>query len=133
MIQKININKFYGLGFDRIQTTLDQLGKHVALPLRKIVNTTDNFLMCVKDCFLAKNTDGFCFDQKNCQPLMMDPKASKNARLCDRLNEWKKKGGELCDCSAKAGLGEVKNYCPMLHALAGKRGKGGHKGPRSAQ
>uniref|UniRef100_A0A915CNS4 Uncharacterized protein n=1 Tax=Ditylenchus dipsaci TaxID=166011 RepID=A0A915CNS4_9BILA len=70
--------------------------------------------------FVAKNSKGYCFDKKNCQLQLADAKL-KGQKTCTRMNEWKNKGGQLCDCSTQAGLVELKQYCPMLHAISNKK------------
>uniref|UniRef100_A0A915CNQ5 Uncharacterized protein n=1 Tax=Ditylenchus dipsaci TaxID=166011 RepID=A0A915CNQ5_9BILA len=100
MIQKLDLNKFFNLGFQRIQTTLNQLSKRLAPSLRKIISTSGNFTTC--------------------QLQLADAKL-KGQKTCTRMNEWKNKGGQLCDCSTQAGLVELKQYCPMLHAISNKK------------
>ncbi|KAH7729401.1 Protein C39E9.8 c [Aphelenchoides avenae] len=104
MIQKVNISELLRLGVERIEKTKIQLTKTLAAPIRKIVDTAGSFGLCVKECFQKKNAQGFCFDQKKCQPLIMDKKARKSLRRCTKAIDWKKEAGELCDCSVKAGI-----------------------------
>jgi len=124
MIQKVNITELFRLSVLQIQKTKIQLTKSLAGPIKKIVDTAGNFGLCVKDCFLGKNANGFCFDTKNCQPLLVDKKARKSLRQCTRLIDWKKEAGELCDCSVRAGLSDLDQYCPMLRLIGG-----GHRSP----
>ncbi|KAI1710521.1 hypothetical protein DdX_10578 [Ditylenchus destructor] len=125
MIQKVNITELLRLGVERIRRTQNQLTKTLSGPIKKIVNTAASFGLCVKDCFLTKNQNGFCFDRKDCQPLLVERKARKSLRQCTKMIDWKKEAGELCECSVKAGLGELDQYCPMLRLI----GSGG--GPRA--
>lgn len=117
MIQKVNITELLRLGVERIRRTQNQLTKTLAGPIKKIVNTAANFGLCVKDCFLAKNQNGFCFDHKDCQPLLVERKARKSLRQCTKMIDWKKEAGELCECSVKAGIGDLDQYCPMLRLI----------------
>ncbi|KAI1701294.1 hypothetical protein Ddc_17683 [Ditylenchus destructor] len=119
--QKVDIAKFFGLGFERVHKTMILLGKQLSAPLRKVLTTSGNFMSCLNECFVNKNSKGFCFDKKSCQPTIIDTKSKSFSRLCPRLADWKKKGGEICDCSTKAGLTELKPYCPMLRQMADKR------------
>uniref|UniRef100_A0A915DD40 Uncharacterized protein n=1 Tax=Ditylenchus dipsaci TaxID=166011 RepID=A0A915DD40_9BILA len=121
MIQKINITELFRLGVIQIEKTKTQLTKNVAGPIKKILDTAGNFGICVKDCFVGKNAHGFCFDSKDCQPLLADKKAKKSLRQCTKLIDWKKEAGELCDCSVKAGLSDLHDYCPMLRLIGGGR------------
>jgi hypothetical protein len=81
MIQKINITELFKLGVAQVEKTKAQLTKNLAGPIRKIVDTAGVFGICVKDCFSAKNANGYCFDVKNCQPLLVDKKARKSLRF----------------------------------------------------
>jgi hypothetical protein len=125
MIQKVNISELIRLGVERIEKTKVQLTKTLATPIRKIVDTAGTFGLCVKSCFEKKNASGFCFDKKECQPLVMDRKARKSLRRCTKQIDWKKEAGELCECSVKAGLGELQQYCPMLKLIGSRKQKSG--------
>lgn len=63
-IQKLNISKIFELGIERIEKKKGQLTKNLSSHIKNIVDTAGNFGVCVKDCFLEKNKDGFCFDKK---------------------------------------------------------------------
>jgi len=126
-IQKVDINKLFTLGVDKINKTKEKLTKTLAAPLRKIINTVGEFGLCVKDCFLEKNSDGFCFDKKKCQPLIVDKKAKSSLKTCTKIIDFKKEAGELCECSVKAGITDLSQYCPMLKLIGG-RGRNSSRG-----
>lgn len=134
MIQKVNISELFRLGVERIEKTKQQLTRSLSDgPIRKIIDTASDFGICVKDCFLAKNPDQFCFDRKDCQPLLLDNKAKKSLRQCSKLIDWKKEAGELCECSAKAGITDLEQYCPMLKLIGGRAAAGGAQQQRKTQ
>uniref|UniRef100_A0A183CHE2 Extracellular matrix protein FRAS1 n=1 Tax=Globodera pallida TaxID=36090 RepID=A0A183CHE2_GLOPA len=111
MINKVNITEMFRLGIERIEKTKAQLLKSLADgPIKKIMDTTSKFGVCVKDCFLAKNPNQYCFDEKDCQPLLVGAKATKSLRKCTKRIDWKKESGELCECSVKAGIADMEQY-----------------------
>ncbi|CAD5224533.1 unnamed protein product [Bursaphelenchus xylophilus] len=125
-IQPVDIDKMFTLGVERINKTSSKMTKTLSNSIKKIVDTIGEFGLCVKDCFIAKNKpDGFCFDKKQCQPLIADKKTRKSLKTCTKKIDFKKEAGELCECTVKAGLNELSQYCPMLK-LIGQRG--GRKG-----
>ncbi|CAD6191231.1 unnamed protein product [Caenorhabditis auriculariae] len=92
----------------------------IVAPIKHILDATGEFALCVKDCFLAKNKKGFCFDRNGCQPLVAEAKAKTSFRQCTRKLHWKREAGELCECSVHAGVEELKQYCTMFK-LMGQR------------
>nr|CAD2189416.1 unnamed protein product [Meloidogyne enterolobii] len=124
-IPKVNITELFRLGVEKIEKTQKQLTKSLTDgPIRKIINTASEFGVCVKDCFLAKNPNKFCFDKKDCQPLLLDTKATKSLRRCTKMIDWKKESGDLCECSVKSGINDLHQYCPMLKLIGGgQKGK----------
>lgn len=65
MIKKINITKLINLLVEKLEKTKLDLTKTMPQTIRTIVDTTETFAICFKDCFLQKNSiNGFCFDRK---------------------------------------------------------------------
>lgn len=58
----------------------------------------------ISECFVEKNKDGYCFDKKGCQPLIVDKKAKSSLKVCTKVIDFKKEAGDLCECSVKAGI-----------------------------
>ncbi|VDM51019.1 unnamed protein product [Toxocara canis] len=63
-IPKTNISELFRLGELAITSKADSLGNAVSGPMKRILDAAGDFAVCVKDCFLAKNKYGFCFDRK---------------------------------------------------------------------
>jgi hypothetical protein len=117
-VPKVDINKLLTLAVDKLNKTKERLTKTLATPLKKIINSVSEFGVCVKgsafykhfkyllisDCFIEKNSDGFCFDKKDCQPLIVDKKAKSSLKTCAKIIDFKKEAGDLCECSVKAGI-----------------------------
>ncbi|VDO67746.1 unnamed protein product [Heligmosomoides polygyrus] len=102
-IPKTNIIKLFAIGENRLVNQSAAVQSIIA-PIKHIVGAAGNFAKCIKDCFIAKNANGFCFDQKNCQPLIAEHKAKASLRTCTRRMNWKREAGEFCECSVKAGV-----------------------------
>ncbi|KAL3119665.1 hypothetical protein niasHT_006751 [Heterodera trifolii] len=131
MIDKVNITELFRLGIERIEKSKQQLLKSLAVgPIKKIMDTSSDFGVCVRDCFLAKNPNEYCFDKKECQPLLVGAKATKSLRKCTKRIDWKKESGTLCECSVKAGITDMEQYCPMLKLMGGREEKHRRNGVR---
>lgn len=63
-IPKADILKMLAYGERKIVASREALLKNAVMaPIKPILETTLEFGACVKDCFLNKNRDGFCFDR----------------------------------------------------------------------
>ncbi|RCN48038.1 hypothetical protein ANCCAN_05864 [Ancylostoma caninum] len=62
-IPKTNILKLFSIGEHRLVNQSAAMQSIIA-PIKHIVNAAGDFAKCIKDCFLAKNANGFCFDRK---------------------------------------------------------------------
>uniref|UniRef100_A0A1I7XJU8 CPG4 domain-containing protein n=1 Tax=Heterorhabditis bacteriophora TaxID=37862 RepID=A0A1I7XJU8_HETBA len=118
-ISKTNIAALFAIGEKRIvhQTATMQA---IIAPIKNIIDAAGEFAVCVKDCFINKNINGYCFDKKNCQPYISENKAKASLRQCTKRMNWKREAGEFCECSVDAGVTELKQYCTMFR-LMGKR------------
>lgn len=119
MITKTDISAIFRIGEKRIVHQTETMQALIA-PIRHVIDAAGEFAVCVKDCFLDKNSRGYCFDRKNCQPLVLEKKAKSSFRTCTRKMNWKREAGELCDCSVDAGVAELRQYCAMF-SLMGRR------------
>ncbi|TMS38384.1 hypothetical protein L596_005123 [Steinernema carpocapsae] len=85
-----------------------------------LIDTALDIADCVKECFVSKNANGFCFDRMNCQPLIKeDNNARRSLKYCMRTVGWKKEASELCECAVNAGVNEMNQYCAMLRTISG--------------
>lgn len=104
-IQPVDIDKLFTLSVEHINKTTNKMTKTLSASIKKILDSVGEFGLCVKDCFIEKNKpEGFCFDRKQCQPLIADKKTRKSLKTCTKQVDWKKEAGELCECTVKAGL-----------------------------
>ncbi|KAK0395807.1 hypothetical protein QR680_001439 [Steinernema hermaphroditum] len=121
-IPKKDILKMFRIGEEKFATQKDSIMRNsMVKPIRKVVDTALEFGSCVKECFLAKNQNGFCFDHIGCQPLLTEKKSTSTLKKCMKRLDWKQEAGELCDCSVGAGVQSLERYCPMLRLMSGKR------------
>ncbi|CAI5448224.1 unnamed protein product [Caenorhabditis angaria] len=118
-IQKTDIRSIFKISEKSIVTQTATIQTMIA-PIKHILDATGDFALCVKDCFLEKNSNGFCFDRQGCQPLVAEAKAKRSFRACTKKMHWKREAGELCECSVNAGVDELKQYCAMFK-LMGRR------------
>ncbi|KJH51725.1 hypothetical protein DICVIV_02036 [Dictyocaulus viviparus] len=120
-IPKTNIQALFSIGEHRIVNQSSTIQSIIA-PIKHIVNAAGEFAKCIKNCFLAKNAHGFCFDRFNCQPLIGEKKAKASFRQCTKEVNWKREAGEFCDCSVNAGVSDLKQFCAMFHLMSKKAG-----------
>ncbi|VDL82012.1 unnamed protein product [Nippostrongylus brasiliensis] len=62
-IPKTNILTLFSIGENRIVNSTAAVQSIIA-PIKHIVGAAGEFAKCIKDCFLARNANGFCFDRK---------------------------------------------------------------------
>ncbi|VDL83286.1 unnamed protein product, partial [Nippostrongylus brasiliensis] len=120
-IPKTNILTLFSIGENRIVNSTAAVQSIIA-PIKHIVGAAGEFAKCIKDCFLARNANGFCFDRKKCQPLVAEHKAKASFRTCTRRMNWKREAGEFCDCSVDAGVTDLRQYCSMFRLMSKKAG-----------
>lgn len=64
-IPKHDFQKMFEYAVSKVSTQRDSLLKNAAVkPIHDVVETALDFGGCVKDCFMAKQKNGFCFDKK---------------------------------------------------------------------
>ncbi|CAJ0931494.1 unnamed protein product, partial [Mesorhabditis belari] len=86
--------------------------------IAKVADAAKAIGQCLKTCFIKeKNPHGFCFDRIKCMPYITDRNARRAVRQCSRAISWKKEIGEMCTCSAHAGLGTLTNYCGIFNLM----------------
>lgn len=120
-IQKTDIGQVFTVGEKRLATSPSPTVQALLNPIKHYLDALGGFAACVKDCFLGKNSAGFCYDRKGCQPLINDHKAQLSLRTCTRKIQWKRQAGEICECSYNAGLTDLKQYCAMFKLMANRR------------
>uniref|UniRef100_A0AC35U767 CPG4 domain-containing protein n=1 Tax=Rhabditophanes sp. KR3021 TaxID=114890 RepID=A0AC35U767_9BILA len=119
MIPKKNISEVFRLGVLKVESSKKGSINLIA-PIQHIVDAAGEVALCVKNCFIEKNTPSFCFDDKNCQPKLEESDAKKSLRKCTKGINWKSEAGEICECSVKAGLEDLSQYCPMFKLMASR-------------
>ncbi|CAI4222034.1 unnamed protein product [Auanema sp. JU1783] len=126
-IDKTDISALFTIGEKKLthhSATMDA----IIAPIRNVIDAAGEFALCVKDCFLKKNENGFCFDRKNCQPLILENKAKNSFRTCTKKVNWKREAGELCECSVEAGVTVLRQYCSMFSLMGRRRGSQSNRG-----
>ncbi|CAB3406837.1 unnamed protein product [Caenorhabditis bovis] len=119
MIPKTDIRSIFRISERSIVTQTANIKTMIA-PIKHILDATGDFALCVKDCFLLRNQNGFCFDRQGCQPLVAEAKAKRSFRACTKKMHWKREAGELCECSVNAGVTELRQYCAMFKLMGRK-------------
>uniref|UniRef100_A0AC35U5S3 DB domain-containing protein n=1 Tax=Rhabditophanes sp. KR3021 TaxID=114890 RepID=A0AC35U5S3_9BILA len=130
MVPKHDIKKMFNIAEIQLGSHRNHLLKNSAIqPVRAIFNTSLEFAICVKNCVLEENKDGFCFDKINCQPWLTEKKTVSTIKKCVKQFDWKKEAGDLCECSLKAGVSSLQRICPMLKLMSmGSKKKGPMRG-----
>ncbi|KAI6175255.1 hypothetical protein M3Y99_01978800 [Aphelenchoides fujianensis] len=116
-ISYIDYNKVIASAEGRIRKQTLKLTKSIGSNVKKLVDAVLDLGVCGKECFLKKNTGGFCFDRKGCQPKIEVSAAVKSLKKCAATVQWKKTAGETCQCAVNAGVSSLQQYCPMLGGL----------------
>lgn len=98
----------------RFTTTLGETGKD-------IIQTGLKVISCMKQCFMEKNSDGYCFDKAGCQPLINASSAGKTIKTCIKHIGWKREATDICNCMVKSGLKDMEQYCQLLNTISGHK------------
>ncbi|VDO26494.1 unnamed protein product [Onchocerca flexuosa] len=106
-IPKTNISELFRIMGQSLTKQAHNMANIITSSLGTIINTTNEFGVCVNDCFLNKNDNGFCYDRANCQPIVVASKARRTLRRCSNAMKWRKELGELCQCIVDAGIPTV--------------------------
>ena len=104
LIARVDIQKMFRLGAQRLADTKAKLTRAIAPKVQKIIDTISTFGICMKECVLEKNTDGYCFDRLSCQPKIVEKRTTDSMRLCTKLVDWKEETMSICECTVGAGL-----------------------------
>uniref|UniRef100_A0A1I7YYB0 DUF19 domain-containing protein n=1 Tax=Steinernema glaseri TaxID=37863 RepID=A0A1I7YYB0_9BILA len=125
LIPYTDIHQLIRLGEQKIESQVESFKKTIGGGAGNgdvLIDTALDIADCVKECFVSKNANGFCFDRSNCQPLIKeDNSARRSLKYCMRTVGWKKEASELCECAVNAGVSEMSQYCAMLRTIAGAR------------
>ncbi|PAV72352.1 hypothetical protein WR25_03503 [Diploscapter pachys] len=90
------------------QTAKHQVAKFISAiaseQVKRVMNSAAELGHCVKECFIEKNRNGFCFDKLGCEPKIDDARAKSAVRRCAKQVKWKVEAQGLCNCASKAGI-----------------------------
>jgi hypothetical protein len=104
-VDKVDIEKLINIGSHKLLTAEKNLTALFSDDIKEITNSLKEFGLCTKNCVKEKNKDGYCFDKKECQPLIDEKsEVKKAAKKCAKEMDIKKHAGEICECSKKAGV-----------------------------
>ncbi|KJH50378.1 hypothetical protein DICVIV_03458 [Dictyocaulus viviparus] len=121
-IPQVDIRKMFNIGEQRLNATgTEIINSGPIASIRPIAEAVMTFGGCVKRCFVEeKNANGFCYENKRCQPLITKDNLRYALRSCLSAVDWKSNAAELCECANKAGLSrDLKNICPLLRVVGG--------------
>jgi len=116
-ITYIDYNKVINSAEQRIHKQTMKLTRSVGTNASKLIQTALELGTCAKKCYLKKNSKGYCFDTKNCQPKIEVGSAVKSLKKCAGTVKWKETAGEACECAVAAGVNSLQQYCNMLKTI----------------
>ncbi|CAD6198210.1 unnamed protein product [Caenorhabditis auriculariae] len=61
-----------------------------------------------------ENRNGFCFDQRGCQPYATSWSIQNSLNVCIKQLQWKRHAGALCNCARNAGVTSLGSTCSLL-------------------
>uniref|UniRef100_A0AC34QTL5 Uncharacterized protein n=1 Tax=Panagrolaimus sp. JU765 TaxID=591449 RepID=A0AC34QTL5_9BILA len=114
-----DISKFLTKGEKKLQTQVRNFMLTIGESAKVILETALKVGTCMKECFLRKNSEGFCFDRVGCQPLIEAKSAGRSLKKCIKNISWKKEASDVCQCMVKSGVVEMDQYCQMLRTMGG--------------
>uniref|UniRef100_A0AC35FX02 Chondroitin proteoglycan 4 domain-containing protein n=1 Tax=Panagrolaimus sp. PS1159 TaxID=55785 RepID=A0AC35FX02_9BILA len=122
-----DINIFFTKGEKKLHQQAEMFLATMGDSGRALIDSALDVGSCIKDCVIKKNVGGYCFDHKKCQPLIEAKQASKSLKKCIKSIGWKKEASDLCECTVKAGVSEMGQYCSMLKTITGSERRGHRK------
>ncbi|KAI6181421.1 24 kDa secreted protein [Aphelenchoides besseyi] len=116
-IPKVDIKKLLGVAAQKLLNAEKNVSSLLSGDVKEVLDTLTEFGTCVKGCLEEKNSGGFCFDKKGCQPLLdSKEEAKKAAKKCTRQVNFKQHASEVCECAKKAGVANLDKLCPLVKA-----------------
>ncbi|WKX95350.1 hypothetical protein Q1695_012084 [Nippostrongylus brasiliensis] len=105
-IPKVDLKMMFTVGEQRVVAARAEAIRNLAFEsLRQIGDVVMKFGSCVKTCFVEEqNADGFCYDKKQCQPLVTQRNLRRALRRCLGGSSWKDHAADSCECALKAGV-----------------------------
>ncbi|CAD5220116.1 unnamed protein product [Bursaphelenchus okinawaensis] len=116
-IHYLDINKIIKSADTQIHVQADKFTKTLPSSAKDLLEAAVTVGTCVKECFQEKNKEGYCFDDKKCQPKIESKEMRSALKKCSKELEWQKEAAEMCDCFFKAGVNRVQQYCDMIHSM----------------
>ncbi|KAJ1374203.1 hypothetical protein KIN20_036836 [Parelaphostrongylus tenuis] len=119
-ITEIDLHKLFVLSEAAVNaTSADMLNSELMADLRPLVDAAIQFGGCVKQCFIEeKNSDGFCYEKKRCQPLITKRNLRIALRSCLVKIDWKQNVADLCQCAQDVGPRfEFKGICAFVSTM----------------
>jgi len=118
MIAKQSLDTIMEAAERKIRMTIQgTMQSGMAGNMGKVVEVTEKYAQCAKQCILEKTAGGICVEKYNCQPMMPnEAKAKQLLNKCARF-DFKKEGGPLCQCALNAGVQELQSYCSILSLM----------------
>ncbi|EYC01156.1 hypothetical protein Y032_0110g198 [Ancylostoma ceylanicum] len=106
MIPKVDLRKMFDQGEQKLLASRAEiLSQSIVQSMRPIAEAALKFGGCVKQCFVHdKNSNGFCYDGKKCQPLVTQKNLRHALRTCLAKASWKNHAFDLCECAKNAGV-----------------------------
>jgi len=124
MIPHTDIRELINTGEQQIQSAAKTFLSAMVHSDENLINTALQVATCMKECFMKKNQDGFCFDKHGCQILIESRDAADASKKCMRQIHWKKNASDLCKCSQDAGVTSFGEFCKILN-IAGSVAQSG--------
>ncbi|XGW11403.1 hypothetical protein V3C99_012701 [Haemonchus contortus] len=117
-IPKVDLRRMFNVGEQRIISARAEMISNASLSgLRPIAESAMKFGGCVKKCFVdEKNSGGFCYEGKSCQPLITEENLRNSLKRCIGASSWKSHAADLCECATKAGVEGIDSVCSLLKA-----------------
>ncbi|ETN71440.1 hypothetical protein NECAME_19339 [Necator americanus] len=106
MIPKVDLRIMFDNGEQKLLASRAEiLNSLVGGSMKPIAEAAMKFGGCVKQCFVyEKNSHGFCYDGKSCQPLITQKNLRFALRTCLSQSSWKNHAYDLCECAKHAGV-----------------------------
>ncbi|CAJ0605909.1 unnamed protein product [Cylicocyclus nassatus] len=122
-VPKVDLRKLFdSLEQKVLASRAELLSQGLVTGMKPIAEAAVKFGTCVKQCFVYdKNSEGFCYDGKGCQPSITQKNLRTSLRICLAQTGWKTHAYDLCECARKAGVEGLDDVCSLLSTIRGSK------------
>jgi hypothetical protein len=120
-VEYVDINDLLEKGAEKLQKQVDLAFDALGTDGKEVVDIAMDVGKCMRTCFTKKNSDGYCFDKKGCQPKLESKETGSTIKNCLKSVEWTKHAHQTCECTVNSGVEEMDRWCQVIDTIASSK------------